>query len=137
MIRGGRALLAAVAAVALAACAGPVQAPEYAVEGLLVLNRTGSDVQDVRVSVPATGAAVACGRIPEQAGCSTTFPDHVYRGTPLTVSWTEGGRTYRDLTVTLAAPAAADRVAALTAVVELAAGGGVRARLLRPRRPAG
>jgi hypothetical protein len=128
MNRTLRTWLCAAPALGLAACA--TTAPRYTIDGLALLNRTGVVVHEVRLAVPATGGVVACGQILEQAGCATTFPAREYQGNPVTVSWMQGGRSYRQAAVVFELAPGVVAGEPLTALVELARGGGVRARLV-------
>jgi len=130
MNRTLRTWLYAAPALGLVACATTAPAPRHTVDGLALLNRTGVVVHEVRLAVPATGGVVACGQILVQAGCATTFPAREYQGNPVTVSWMQGGRSYRQAGVVFELAPGVVAGEPLTALVELARGGGVRARLV-------
>jgi hypothetical protein len=48
----------------------------------------------VRLLVPVTGNFVSCGNIPPGSMCSTSFPEAVYTGNPVEITWSQGGQIH-------------------------------------------
>jgi hypothetical protein len=80
----------------LFACAsGPVdRTPTVQVSGMVIENQTQMYVSAVRLLVPVTGGFVSCGNIPPGSMCSTTFPEAAYTGSPVEITWSQGGQIH-------------------------------------------
>ncbi|MBT8072650.1 MAG: hypothetical protein HKP21_02975, partial [Xanthomonadales bacterium] len=57
-------------------------------------NQTQMWVSAVRLLVPETGNFVSCGNIAPGSICSTTFPEAAYSGSPVEITWSQGGQIH-------------------------------------------
>jgi len=80
----------------LFACAsGPVERdPTVQITGMVIENQTLMYVTAARLLVPVTGNFVSCGNITPESMCSTTFPEAAYSGSPVEITWSQGGQIY-------------------------------------------
>lgn len=78
-----------------ACAAAPVdRALPVQIAGMVMQNQTQMYISAVRLLVPATGNFVSCGNIPPGSMCSTTFPEAVYTGNPVEITWSQGGQIH-------------------------------------------
>lgn len=93
----------ALAAVLLASCAATPggSGPPLLIDALNFENRSSSPIDRIRLLVPATGNFVSCGYIAPGASCASGFPDVVYRGEPVEISWAQGGQDWATGEITL------------------------------------
>ena len=83
------------ATATLSACAAtPPRAPALTINGLEIENRSRSTVNAVTLMVAATGAFVSCGHIPPAGRCATGFPERVFSGNPVELSWRQSGQDW-------------------------------------------
>jgi hypothetical protein len=68
--------------------------PPLQISGVAMENQTQMWVSAVRLLVLETGNFVSCGNIPPGTICSTTFPDTAYSGTPVEITWSQGGQIH-------------------------------------------
>jgi hypothetical protein len=61
---------------------------------MIIENQTEMFVSAVRLLVPVTGGFVSCGNIPPGSMCSTTFPEAAYTGSPVEITWSQGGQIH-------------------------------------------
>lgn len=105
----------------LSACAsGPAEPVQILqIEGLVIENKSQMWVSSVRIMVPATGNFVSCSTITPQTKCSTTFPERGYSGTPVEITWSQGGQAHTSGEFTIQLPAGLDyaRPARVLAVI--------------------
>lgn len=77
-----------------AGCAGAPPTEPVRVGGLVFHNNTLQPLEDVRLQVPKTGGFISCNQILQGRQCATTFPSRLYRGTPVIISWRQGGEQF-------------------------------------------
>jgi hypothetical protein len=100
MSRAGPWLIAIILSFGLTGCAGlpgserSSERPEVQIGGLVIFNRGQGYVTAARVIVPATGQFVSCGNIGPGARCATGFPERLFTGNPVEVTWSQGGSIY-------------------------------------------
>ena len=71
------------------------------VGGLVFENRSQTPLTTIQLLVPATGAFVSCGHISAGNRCATTFPEVVWQGNALEVTWTQAGNNWSTGQITL------------------------------------
>jgi len=59
--------------------------------GVRIANQMRQGVTDAQILVLQSGNFVSCGNIFPGTTCSTSFPDRVYEGGPLRITWKERG----------------------------------------------
>jgi hypothetical protein len=98
--------------LALAACAtgSEVRDPPIQISGMVIENQTQMFVSAVRLLVPVTGRFVSCGNIAPGSMCSTTFPEAVYSGNPVEITWSQGGQIHSTGQFVLQVPADFDEL---------------------------
>jgi hypothetical protein len=69
----------------------PDDVPEIMIDGLTFFNLGQAWVSAARILVPATGQFVSCGNIAPAGRCATGFPEQVFSGNPVEITWSEGG----------------------------------------------
>jgi len=79
----------------IACTAIPVNSePSIQIGGMSIENQTEMYLSAVRLLVPVTGNFVSCGNIPPGSMCSTSFPEAVYTGNPVEITWSQGGQIH-------------------------------------------
>jgi hypothetical protein len=79
----------------IACTAIPVNSePSIQIGGMSIENQTEMYLSAVRLLVPVTGNFVSCGNIPPGSMCSTSFPEAVYTGNSVEITWSQGGQIH-------------------------------------------
>ena len=64
------------------------------IQGLKIENQTMMWVSAAQLKVLNTGGFVSCGNIAPGSMCSTGFPETQYNGSPVEITWSQGGRIH-------------------------------------------
>jgi len=108
VLPAGACLLLLLLTACSAAAPGPAQ--EVRIDRVQFENRSSTSIDSIRLLVAATGNFVSCGHIAPKGVCAAAFPQVVYQGYPVQVSWVQGGEQWStgeaSLTVDDAASAA-------------------------------
>lgn len=72
----------------------PLAGGQLVIGGVAFQNQSRSMVSGVQLLVAETGEFVSCGNIPPGGSCASTFPGRVYGGSPVEVSWQQGGQAW-------------------------------------------
>jgi len=107
-----------------------VGGPRLQIVGIEIHNALSFIVQDVTISVPASGEYVSCGQVLPESSCSTSFPVRDYRESAVQVNWKEQGEPHSTPAFKLEAPAAASEGRRAYIRVEVFASGQAGAKLV-------
>lgn len=72
----------------------PATGEQLVIGGLTFQNQSRSMITGMQLLVAETGEFVSCGNIPPGGRCASTFPGRVYSGSPVEVSWNQGGQAW-------------------------------------------
>lgn len=64
------------------------------IDKLIINNRTGADMNNVALRVPATGLLIGCSNILKDREFSLGFPERQNRHNPAVLEWKQNGRPY-------------------------------------------
>ena len=100
-----------VCVLCIVACAAPPvdRVVPIQIAGMVMENQTQMYIKAARLLVPVTGNFVSCGNIPPASMCSTTFPEAVYSGNPVEITWSQGGQIHSTGQFKVHLPADLDR----------------------------
>ena len=106
-----RLVVTVVCVLCIVACAAPPvdRVVPIQIAGMVMENQTQMYIKAARLLVPVTGNFVSCGNIPPASMCSTTFPEAVYSGNPVEITWSQGGQIHSTGQFKVHLPADLDR----------------------------
>lgn len=104
--------------------------PDVMLSGLVIFNQGQSYISAARVLVPATGQFVSCGNIAPQAPCATGFPERLFSGNDIEITWSQGGNIFSTGALQLALTEEVIAAGAATVRVIIAGPGSAGAELV-------
>lgn len=97
---------------------------------LIINNRTGSDMEDVALRVPATGLLIACSTILEDRQFALGFPETENQNNPAVLEWVQNGRSFsRQIVNRREVLSASDGEQPFVVIVDVFKGGHLEIRL--------
>ncbi|NOQ94123.1 MAG: hypothetical protein GQ547_05740 [Methylophaga sp.] len=81
-----------VAVFFIAGCTTVPVKKELIFNALVLDNKSGSDLEYVRIEARNTGAFASCGVILRGTSCSTTFRTRTYQGNSVYITWVKDGQ---------------------------------------------
>ncbi len=81
-----------IAMIVMAGCSSKPIKKELSFNALVLENKSGSELENVRIEARQTGVFASCGSILRGTSCSTTFLTKVYQGNAVYISWQVHGQ---------------------------------------------